>query len=285
MKDNRLTYGEIIEKSKEFLIRKDVPSAKCDAEWIVSFLTNKKRVEIYLEFDNYVPQEQVSKIRDMVVDRGSRRPLQHLLGCVEFCNLKLKCDERALIPRPETERLVEIIIERLDPNFSGKILDLGTGSGAIVLALCNILKYAQGTGLDCSTKSLALAEENLSFSGIEKRVTFDTFDWLAGKQLEGMYDLVVSNPPYLSIQEWEQSQPEVKIYDPKLALVSEKEGLQHIEGLINVVPKILKEGGIFCLEIGHGQADLTRSIMDKSFQHVEVLRDLSGVRRFIFCRN
>ncbi len=285
MKDERLTYGEIIEKSKVFLMRKNVPSAKCDAEWIVSFLTNKRRMDLYLEFDNFVPQEQISKIRDMVVKRGTRIPLQHLLGSVQFCSLELKCDDRALIPRSETERLVELIIERYDLNFSGKILDLGTGSGAIVLALCNILKFAHGTGMDCSKESLSLARENLILSGIDGRIEFKTFDWLEEKELEGSYDLVVSNPPYLSIQEWEQAQPEVKLHDPKHALVSKKGGLQHIQGLMKIVPNILKDGGYFCLEIGLGQAEKTKTIMGESFKNVEVLKDLTGVRRFVFGRN
>lgn len=284
MKDKPLTYREVIEKTTEFLTRKGIPSAKCDAEWIVSFLTNKKRVEMYLEFDNFILQEKVSLIRDMVIKRGNRIPLQHLLGSVEFCDLKLKCDHRALIPRPETERLVEIVTERLKNDFSGKILDLGTGSGAIILSLCNKLRFATGVGVDCSPESLSLAEENLKLSGIHRRVKFDHLDWMTGKGPSGLYDLVISNPPYLSLMEWEHSQPEVKSFDPKLALVSENNGFKHIQKLAELTPGILKPDGLFCLEIGRGQAEQTVSVMQKSFSHIEVQKDLSGIRRFVFCR-
>ena len=284
MKDKPLTYREVIEKTTEFLTRKGVPSAKCDTEWIVSFLTNKKRMEMYLEFDNFIPHEKVSLIRDMVVKRGNRIPLQHLLGSVEFCDLKLKCDHRALIPRPETERLVEIVTERLKNDFSGKILDLGTGSGAIILALCNKLKYATGVGVDCSSESLSLAEENLTLSGINQRITFDNLDWMKEKEPPGFYDLIISNPPYLSMKEWEHSQPEVKSFDPKLALVSDNNGFKHIQKIAELTPRILKDDGLLCLEIGCGQADQTVTIMQKSFSRIEAQRDLSGVRRYIFCK-
>ena len=284
MKDKPLTYREVIEKTAKYLTHKGIPSAKCDAEWIVSFLTNKKRMEIYLEFDNFVSKGNVSLIRDMVVKRGNRIPLQHLLGSVEFCDLKLKCDSRALVPRPETERLVEIVIQRLKTDFSGKILDLGTGSGAIILALCKKLKSATGVGVDCSPESLSLAEENLTLAGIKQRVKFDHFDWMKGKGPQGSYDLIISNPPYLSMEEWENSQPEVKSFDPKLALVSDNNGFMHIQKLAELTPGILNADGLFCLEIGCGQANQAVSIMQKSFSDIEILKDLSGIRRYIFCK-
>ena len=135
MSDNIISFLEIINLSTEYLTKKGVPNPKCDVEWIVSSVTNKKRVELYLNFENPVEKQQKNEIRKLIIDRGKRKPLQHILGKVNFAGYELKCDERALIPRPETEYLTELIMDRLEKNFCGKILDLGTGSGAIIITL------------------------------------------------------------------------------------------------------------------------------------------------------
>ena len=148
-----LTCLEILRKSSEFLARKGVPSPKCDSEWIVSSVLQKKRMDLYLQPDDILKEEDLVQIREMVVRRGKREPLQHILGNVNFTGLIMKCDHRALVPRPETETLIEHILGRIPKSFDGKILDLGTGSGAILFALCSSLVSASGIGIDKSERA------------------------------------------------------------------------------------------------------------------------------------
>ncbi len=284
MQTEYLTYGDIIRKSTEFLLKKGVNSAKCDSEWIVSHLVKTSRMELYLNFDDLVPQEKISEIRNMIVQRGRRIPLQHILESVQFCDLRLKCDGRALIPRPETERLVEFIIESVGEAFKGKILDLGSGSGAIILALCNQLKEARGLGMDKSSEAIALSRENLCYLDLSARVSFKKFDWMLEEYKQEKVDLLISNPPYLSLEEWHSAEPEVNKYDPKDALVSAEGGLAHLRKLLDLSKGALKKDGQIFLEVGLGQAEKVMEMMKDTFYDVQSRKDFCGVRRYVFAR-
>ena len=284
MQTEYLTYRDIIRKSTEFLLNKGVNSAKCDSEWIVSHLVKTSRMELYLNFDDLVPQEKISEIRNMIIQRGMRIPLQHILESVQFCDLRLKCDGRALIPRPETERLVEIIIESVGEAFNGKILDLGSGSGAIILALCNQLKEARGVGMDKSSEAIALSRENLCLLDLSARVSFKKFDWMLEKYRQEKVDLLISNPPYLSLEEWHSAEPEVNKYDPKDALVSSEGGLAHLRKLLDLSKGALKKDGLIFLEVGLGQAEKVMEMMKDIFYDIQTRKDFCGVRRYVFAR-
>ncbi len=284
MQNEYFTYGEIIGKSTEFLLNKGVSSAKCDSEWIVSHLVKTSRMELYLNFDDLVPQEKISEIRNMIVRRGRRIPLQHILESVQFCDLKLKCDGRALIPRPETERLVEIVIESVGESFNGKIIDFGSGTGAIVLALCKQLKEARGLGMDKSSEAISLSRENLCLLDLSSRVSFQRFDWMQEEYKKEKVDLLISNPPYLSIEEWKSAEPEVYKHDPKDALVSSEGGMAHLRKLLNLAKCALKKDGQIFLEVGMGQADEVMEMMKDIFYDIETRKDFCGVRRYVFAR-
>ena len=284
MQNEHLTYGEIIRKSTEFLLNKGVISAKCDSEWIVSHLVKTSRMELYLNFDDLVPQEKISEIRNMIVQRGRRIPLQHILESVQFCDLRLKCDRRALIPRPETERLVEIIIESVGEAVNGNILDLGSGTGAIVLALCNQLKEARGLGMDKSSEAIDLSRENLYLLDLSARVSFQKFDWMLEEYKQEKVDLLISNPPYLSLEEWNTSEPEVNKHDPKDALVSPEGGLAHLRKLLDLSTSALKKDGQIFIEVGIGQAEKVMEMMKDIFYDIQNRKDFCGVRRYVFAR-
>ena len=284
MQNEYLTYGEIIRKSTEFLLNKGVNSAKCDSEWIVSHLVKISRMELYLNFDDLVPKEKIPEIRRMIVQRGRRIPLQHILESVQFCDLRLKCDGRALIPRHETERLVEIVIESVGESFKGKILDLGTGSGAIVLALCKQLREAIGLGLDKSGEAISLSRENVCLLGLAGRVSFQKFDWMQEEYKQEKVDILISNPPYLGLEEWKSAEPEVYKHDPKDALVSAEDGLAHLRKILDLSKYVLKKDGQIFLEVGMGQADIVMEMMKDIFYDIENRKDFSGVRRYVFAR-
>ena len=276
-----LSFLEIINLSTEFLRKKGVPNPKCDVEWIVSFITKKKRVEIYLEFENLIELEYQNKIRELVIERGKRIPLQHIIGKVDFAGVELFCDNRALMPRPETEYLTELINERIGKKLSGKILDFGTGSGAILISLCMKNKLWNGIGLDKSGDAIDLANQNKSFHKLEN-VRFKKFDW-DNQKLEKSYDIIVSNPPYLSIQEWNDAESEVKLYDPKIALVSTG-GTTALLKIIEHAKNNLHKDGIIALETGLGHKTTLIPKMEGHFHKIEVIKDFSNRERFIIAR-
>lgn len=279
-----LTCLETLRKSSEFLTRKGVPSPKCDSEWIVSTVLQKKRMSLYLQPEEILTEEQLTEIREMVVRRGKREPLQHILGNVNFAGLLMMCDSRALIPRPETETLIEHILSRVPKSFDGKILDLGTGSGAILFALCSSLISASGIGIDISEKALALATENLQLHDLKDRVVLKQLDWFSEKLEVGKVDLIVSNPPYLILEEWEQAEPEVKVHDPKEALVSKEAGFADIRKIIQLSGKILSPRGLFAIEFGVSHVNPVKDALARDFKDVELLKDLSRRTRFAVAR-
>jgi release factor glutamine methyltransferase len=275
-----LTCLEVLNKSSEFLRAKGVPSPKCDSEWIASSILHKKRMELYLYPDEIIGEEELKEIRTLIVRRGKREPLQHILGNVNFAGLTIKCDKRALIPRPETETLVEHILQRIHPSFDGTIVDMGTGSGAILAALCSSLPSSSGIGVDQSENALSLASENLKALNLMSRTELRQLDWSVQKVREEGVGLIVSNPPYLKLDEWEYAEIEVKKHDPKGALVAEENGFSELRKIIRISTEILSSGGMLALEFGASHADLITEALSSEFENVEILKDLSHYRRF-----
>ena len=280
MSNENLTFLEVIQLSTDYLNRKGVPNSKVDTEWIVSSVTGKKRIELYLQFEDLVDGGELSEIRNLIVARGKRIPLQHILGKINFAGNEMLCDDRALIPRPETEYLTELVIKKLGKNFNGSILDLGTGSGAIILALCKTLKSARGVGLDKSQNAISLSKENLKLNNI-KNVSFEKLDWYSDK-IEDSFDVIISNPPYLSEEEWANAEPEVKKFDPKTALVANQNGIADLKKIIKIGEENLKKGGGLFLEIGTDQKNELKENLSHNFENIEILKDLSNYDRFIF---
>lgn len=276
-----LTILEVLTKSSEYLARKGVPNYKTDTEWLVAFSLGCKRLDLYLRFGEVLDPIILNKIKSLVVQRGKRVPLQHILGQVQFAGLTLKSDLRGLIPRNETEFLVDYLCQKYKSDFQGKIADLGCGSGAIILSLCSFMPNAQGCGFDKSKDALALANENLDLCKLGNRVAFKEFDWTKQDQFSSNFDLIVCNPPYLTHSEWIKAEPEVQTYDPLSALVADNEGLSDIEFVVALAQNTLSQGGALALEFGVSHADCVKDLLSKAFD-VEIIVDQYLVRRFAF---
>ena len=279
MSQDFVSIHRVLEKSSRFLADRGVPSPKCDAEWIVSSVLNRSRMELFLNYEEILKEEKLDQIRKLVVSRGKRIPLQHLLKTVDFAELSLICDSRALIPRQETEQLVEILTQIISPSFKGNIMDLGTGSGAIIIALCHVLPNARGFGLERSKEALSLARENINHCKMESRIELMEFDWYTDELPSVGVDLLVSNPPYLDQHEWASAQEEVTKHDPYDALVSKNQGTSDFLKVIEVAAKNLKEGGILALEFGHKHADIAEEAMAGNFK-TKIYKDYNQRRRF-----
>jgi len=276
-----LTILEVISKSSQYLKRKGISRYKTDSEWLVAFALKCKRMDLYLRFGELLGDEILDVIKNLVIKRGKRIPLQHILGEVHFAGLTLKSDRRALVPRFETEFLVDYLKNQLSSAFSGKIADLGCGSGAISLSLGALMPNAKIWGFDKSISALALANENLSLCKLEGQVFFEEFDWLANASLAGQYDLIVCNPPYLTQKEWQEADPEVRLHDPKEALISQKNGLNDLEHVVSIASNSLNKDGHLALEFGLNQADAVEELLNGTFD-VDIVKDQYLVRRFAF---
>jgi release factor glutamine methyltransferase len=282
MNNKHLTFLDIIKLSVEYLEKRGVPNAKCDTEWIVSNITQKKRVELYLNYENMVAENHVHEIRKNIIERGKRIPLQHILGKVNFAGSELLCDQRALIPRPETELLTELVTDELGSSFKGKILDLGTGTGGIIITLCKNFPHAIGLGVDISKDALSLACENLAKNKI-KNLEIKTFNWNEDEFNE-KFDAIIANPPYLSEREWESAEPEVKIFDPKIALVAKDDGIADIKKIIKISENNLVKNGLFALEIGVNQEKKIADMMSVCFYKINIIKDYCRKNRYIIAR-
>ena len=275
-----LSVLEIFKKSSEFLLKKEISSHKSDAEWIISRFLNISKLDIYLDKHFIENNSSLDHIRDAIVRRGKREPLQHILGSVDFYNCTLISDKRALIPRFETEQLIELIIQNLPNNFSGIISDFGTGSGSIIIALAKYYKYSKCFGIDRCPLALSLAKENVLKNQLESRIELSEYDWTHQQYNRNNVDLLVANPPYLSEREWDSTEPEVKDYDPKIALVASNSGKSDIETILKIAPKILTKSGMLAMEFGLGQSDFITEECKGLFTDILIKKDLSGIRRF-----
>ena len=280
-----LTVLEVIKKTADFLEAKGIEGGRLNAEILIGHALGLKRMQLYLQFERGLTEPELDKIRLLVRRRGQREPVQYIVGETDFGGLKLKTDRRALIPRPETERLVEILVERWAGQPPAQVLDLGTGGGAIALALAQAWPGAAFTALDASEEALALARENAVATGHSARVTFLKSDWLAAVPAEARFDLIVANPPYLSEAETAQALPEVRGFEPVSALSSGKDGMAALREILRAAPPFLAPGGMLALETGPEQHGELRTLAAAcGLAAAESLKDLPGRDRFFLAR-
>lgn len=276
------TLLEILRRTEAFFEKAGLEKPRLDAEWLMAAVLQCKRLELYLQFDRPLTPELLDRLRPLVRRRAQREPLQYILGETDFGDLRLRIDRRALIPRPETEALVERLVALPQDSTPRRILDLGTGSGAIALGLAQAWPEAEVTAVDASAEALALARENAKLNQLETRVNFLEGSWFG--PLPGQrFDLIVSNPPYLTRSEWEEAQPEVREYEPSVALVAEEDGLADLRQLMQAAPGHLEAKGVLALETGIDQhARLAEQAASTGFARWESAVDDTGRDRYFF---
>lgn len=280
-----LTVLEIIKKTTDFFAAKGIESPRLNAELLIGHALQRKRMQLYLEFERPLAEAELELIRPLVRRRAQHEPVQYILGETEFLGLKLKVDRRALIPRPETELLVEQIRSRWGQAAAPeRILDLGTGSGAIALTLAQTFPGALVTATDRSAEALSLARENAERTGLAARVQLLEADWFEGVPA-GSYELIVANPPYLTTEETAQTAREVRDFEPVSALAAADAGLADLKRIIAGAPAFLAPGGLLALETGIAQREpLLEAARASGFSQVEIERDLTDRDRFVFAR-
>src|SRR6266496_4714149 len=208
-----MTVLEVLQATTAYFKKHNVENPRLNAEHLLAHVLGRKRIELYLEFESVLTESELAPLRNLVKRRSQGEPLQHLLGTTEFCGLTFLCDKRAMVPRPETEQLVELVESRID-NRESRIVDVGTGSGVIALSLAEKFPEAQIFAVDISADALALARENAVRLNLNERVQFLRSDLL--KNVEGFFDLIVANLPYIAAQDRRTLSREV-LSEPEVA--------------------------------------------------------------------
>ena len=276
------TVLETLQGGAGYLENRGIESGRLQMEHLLAHVLKYERLQLYLEFDRPLEEGELAPLRELVKRRGEGEPLQHLLGMVEFYGREFICDARALIPRPETEELVEKILKRF-PENTGRLLDMGVGSGVIGLTLASERPNCQVTLLDRSGEALSLARENATRLEIpEERAEFAESDLF--EKASGTFAVIVANLPYVPEGDAESLSKEVK-RDPRMALFGGVSGTEIIERFVGEATAFLEDEGLLALEVGIGQAGgLSELIESAGFKEVEIEKDCSGIDRFLFAR-
>ncbi len=274
----------LLSKSIQYLKKCNVENARLDAEYIFSYVLGVKRISLMLNFDEEISEENKNLIRQYIVRRGKyREPLQYIVKEWEFYGYPIKVDGRVLIPRQDTEILVEQCIFLMKEKENPKILDIGTGSGAISIALAKELPESEVLGLDVSDDALKMAVENRELNNVSnlKFLKSDVFQHVREKN----YDLIVSNPPYIPVEEYNELMPEVKEYEPRMALTDGGDGYYFYKKISEESVNYLKNGGYLAFEVGYNQGETVSQLMEKNgFQIIGRVADYGGIERVIIGR-
>ena len=271
--------------SADYLASKGVESGRLDAEWLLASALGTERLQLYLKYDRPVSPEEREAFKQQLRRRACREPLQYILGRAAFRELELVVDPRALIPRPETEVLVEEVLAWAKDRKSGlgTVMDIGTGTGAVSVSLAVEGVCEQIVATDISEGALEVARLNAQRHGVEALLDFRRGSLFEIVDAGEAFDVIVSNPPYVATGERAGLQPEIRDWEPSEALFAGDDGLDVIQPLIAEAPEHLTDGGLLALEVGLGQAErVTRQIDDSGrFEPARVRRDLGGLPRVI----
>lgn len=274
------TVRKILGWARDNLQKIGAVQARFEAEELLAHALGVNRLALYLEPDRVLSNSEMASFRELIIRRRQGIPLQYILGEAEFMGFTLRVDGRALIPRPETEELVELIVRELDSRNKWEILELGTGSGAIAIALAKSLSRSRITATDISGETLELAEENAARNGV-REITFLKSDWFAA--VEGPFDLIVANPPYVGREEMERLPREVREHEPQQAWDGGKEGIEALRKIIMGATTYLRPNGRLYLEIGAAQARQVQQIAlaTGSYDGINIFQDRSGRNRHL----
>jgi release factor glutamine methyltransferase len=285
-----MTLAEAINNAATVLSTAGITNARLDAEVLLSHIIMKDRVWLITHRDDALDDNHQRDFADVIRRRTRREPLQHIIGNQEFWGLEFKVSPDVLIPRPETEFIIEAALAIVhDRNTLVRIIDLCTGSGCIAVSLAKELTAARIIATDASEKALVVARENTRRHGVSEQIRFlpgDLFEPLEELDIRGQIDIIVSNPPYVQAGDLSTLQPEVRNYEPEMALIAGPEGTEMAKRIIRLAPEYLKKNGTLIMEMGLGQAEaLTRMVeATGAFYNPELVNDLAGIERVIIAR-
>jgi release factor glutamine methyltransferase len=275
-----MTLAEWRKEIEEAMIQAGFQEASQEAKWLLGAAINRDGAFVTLNPSYNPTLSEEETIQDWLARRLKGEPLSRIKGMREFWSLPFQLNEHTLDPRPESELIIEAILKWIGPRTKEpwRLLDLGTGSGCLLISLLHELKNASGVGVDIEEKALSMAKQNAELNGVLSRACFQISNW--GEEIRGEFDIIVSNPPYIPLQEKETLEKAVLNYDPPQALFGGEEGLDCYVLLVKTIPHRLASGGLVVLEIGIGQSDSVISLFqEQGFQCLFILNDLQGIER------
>ena len=276
------TVLDLVEWTENYFRESGITTPRLDAEVLLGFVLQKSRLQLYLSFEMPVFPDHLSVFRQLIQRRKEHTPVSYLTNHREFMSIDFYVDSRVLIPRPETEILVEYVLDRTSTHGPISLVDIGTGSGAIAVSLAFNRPEWYIVATDISIDALAVAETNATRH--QTQIEFRSGDMLSTlESVDDKFDWIVSNPPYISSQDYKILPPDVRNFEPKLALASPPDGLQLIRILIESAPNYLKPNGRLAIEIGKGQRLDVEDFVHRSkkYQKIDFIPDLSGVARIL----
>ncbi len=283
---NRWTVLSLIDWSTQHLSQQGFDEARLHVEILLAYTLNFSRLQLYTHFDKPLAPDELSRFKELFKRRLAHEPLQYIIGETEFMGLPLFVDSRVLIPRPETEQLVERVLDAIKSLNKEKVavLDIGTGSGNIPIAVAKFAPKANITAMDVSADALAVAKENASRNGIGN-INFVRADIFSDTLPPKTFDVIVSNPPYIALKEFLSLLPEVRDFEPRIATTDEGDGLKFIRRIAYVAVQQLNDGGFLLIEIAYNQSEQAAHILQQAgLRDVEVFQDFAGHPRILSAR-
>lgn len=283
------TIGMLITWAQGSLDRSGSTNASQEALWLLAYAFGMKHHELASRRDQTVSGEGLARAESVVSRRMGREPLQYILGTQEFCGLDFSVNPAVLIPRPETELLVQVTLREGRLAEGSVVVDVGTGSGCVAVTLATILSDMRIFALDCSGDALAVAKNNAERHGVGDKITWKEGDLLSPLRechLVGAVDAIVSNPPYITEEAWVSLQPEVRDFEPRLALVAGQRGTEFHERLLHDARQFLVPGGLLVMELGQGQTPFVRRAAEQAggYTGLQTVEDEAGIERVMIAR-
>jgi release factor glutamine methyltransferase len=281
---SQATLSKIIAETQRLLVQAGIESAKQEAFWILEHALHLSAHQVIVNGDRLLSCAELLTAQTLIERRVSREPLQYILGTQEFCGLEFEVNPAVLIPRQETELLVEYAIQRIPVEQEATVMDVCTGSGCIAIAIARLRPHVQVIATDLSASSLGVAKQNATRHEVGERITWlegDLLEPLMKQGLEGRIDVIVSNPPYIAEIDWATLQPEVQWFEPRRALVAGPHGTELHEKLLLESGRYLFPGGVLIMEIGAGQAGAIRRMVDRlpEYRFHRLIYDAAGLER------
>lgn len=275
------TILEVINLSTKYLREKGIDSPRMNAELLLAHTLKMPRLQLYLSYELPLKEEELKIMRNYLKKRGEFEPLQYIIGETDFFGLKLKTDKRALVPRPETELLVEEIIRQYKDFEKVKFLEIGTGSGNIVISIVKNILNSFAVTIDKSSDAINLAKENAALNEVLNKIEFINCD-LNQFEIKEEFDFVVSNPPYVSLNDYNSLQKEIVKYEPFEAVCDGNDGFSFYRMIIEKAKKNIKHGGKIFFEIGFNQSEVVKSILETNdFKEISIIKDYQKIDRII----
>lgn len=283
------TVGALAVWARQSLVQAGISNAAQEAMWLLAHALGARSHQLVSEAERPVSSAARTRAEILIARRVAREPLQYLFGTQEFCGLEFSVSPAVLIPRPETELLIHQVIEHVQSLPKAAIVDVGTGSGCVAITLAARLNGKRILAIDRSPEALVVAQSNAM-----RHAVGDSIEWLEGDLLaplrgrlaEGAVDVIVSNPPYISESDWAGLEPEVRVFEPRMALVGGERGIEFHERLLRESREFLVSGGLLVMEIGAGQAPIVRQLGGQigGYAALRIIEDAAGIERVVIAQ-